>query len=45
VTGAAQAEVRERALAPLDRLEDARRLIGEAAMVVEVSCGSTTRGS
>jgi hypothetical protein len=45
VTGAVQAEVRERALAPLDRLEDARRRIGEAAMVVEVSCGSTTRGS
>jgi GTP-binding protein EngB required for normal cell division len=45
VTGGVEAEVRERALAPLDRLEDARRRIGEAAAVVEGSCGSTGQGS
>ena len=39
VATAVDTEIRERALAPLDRLEDARRRLGTAAAAVETSCG------
>jgi energy-coupling factor transporter ATP-binding protein EcfA2 len=42
---AVEAEIRERAFAPLDRLEDARRRIGAASAVIEASCGSSARRS
>jgi hypothetical protein len=38
VATAIESEIRERALAPLDRLEDARRRLRTAAAVVEASC-------
>jgi hypothetical protein len=34
-----ESEIRERALAPLDRLEDARRRLRTAAAAVEATCG------
>jgi hypothetical protein len=43
VAGAVESEIREHALEPLDRLEDARRRLWTAAGAIEDTCGSAGR--
>lgn len=40
VAGAVETEIRQRSFEPLDRLEDARRRLANAAALVEGTCGS-----